>query len=212
MKIWIDCEFNSSQGELISLALVADDGREFYEVLDCDNPEPWVAEHVMPVLGELPIPKAEFQAKLQEFLQQFHTVHIVADWPEDISHFMRALITGPGTRLDTPALTAEVLRVDAPSDLPHNALADARGIRDYVRARQRPGDDDLCGFAVFASYGGGQTRLPGYEGSSIEEVERQVLARAWREGYQGTVRDRMKELGWWVAPIYARPQVQETTP
>jgi len=34
--------------------------------------------------------------------------------------------------LNTPPLTMEVLRIDAESTLPHNALHDARGIRDAV--------------------------------------------------------------------------------
>ena len=72
------------------------------------------------------------QCSLRLWLAQFDAVHIVADWPEDIAHFCKALITGPGYRLDTPPLTMEVLRIDAGSELPHNALADARGIRDML--------------------------------------------------------------------------------
>ncbi len=52
MHIFIDGEWNSYGGELISLALVAEDGRSFYEVLGCDNPDPWIAENVMPKLGK----------------------------------------------------------------------------------------------------------------------------------------------------------------
>ena len=33
MNIYIDCEFNGFGGKLISMALCADDGREFYEVV-----------------------------------------------------------------------------------------------------------------------------------------------------------------------------------
>ena len=72
------------------------------------------------------------QESLQKFLHGFDKVHIVADWPEDIKHFCDALIIGPGMRLNTPPLTMEVLRIDAQSTLPHNALHDARGIRDAV--------------------------------------------------------------------------------
>jgi hypothetical protein len=38
MKLWIDTEFNEYRGELISLALVAEDGREWYGVRYCDAP------------------------------------------------------------------------------------------------------------------------------------------------------------------------------
>lgn len=128
-RLWIDCEFNEFQGDLISLALVGEDGREFYEVLPCANPGAWVAANVMPILGKAAIPLDVFQKRLAAFLRPYHAIHVIADWPEDIAHFCKALITGPGYRLDTPPLTMEVVRIDAASDLPHNALADARGIR-----------------------------------------------------------------------------------
>jgi hypothetical protein len=130
MNIYIDCEFNEFRGALISMALVAQDGREFYGVLHCADPGPWVKEHVLPVLVELPMSYDCFQSELTEYLAQFERVNIVADWPEDIAHFCASLITGPGYRMATPPLTMEVRRdLDAVSKLPHNALEDARAIR-----------------------------------------------------------------------------------
>lgn len=129
MRIWVDTEFNEFKGELISMALVAEDGREFYEVLECDAPGTWVAQNVIPILGKDAVSLIQFQDDLQQFLLQFEAVHLIADWPEDIKHFCDALITGPGFRLDTPPLTMEIRRdLDAVSALPHNALEDARGI------------------------------------------------------------------------------------
>lgn len=132
MRIWIDTEFNEFRGELISMALVAEDGREWYYALNCHKPGAWVAQHVMPVVGIAPVPQETFVFQLWQFLQGFHAVHLVADWPEDIEHFMRALIIGPGQRIDTPPLTMEVRRdIDSSaSAIPHNALADARAVRD----------------------------------------------------------------------------------
>ena len=130
MRIWIDTEFNEFRGALISIALIDEDGREFYRSVGCESPGAWVAEHVMPIIGIEPVPMAELQRDLCHWLAHYDSVHVVADWPEDIEHFCRALITGPGTRIDTPPLTMEVDRsINAPSDLPHNALADVRGIR-----------------------------------------------------------------------------------
>lgn len=131
MKIFIDGEWNSYGGELISLALVAEDGRAFYKVLGCDNPDPWVAENVMPKLGKPWITMESLQEQLAIFLNQFDTVQIIADWPEDIMWFCKVLITGPGTRLDTPPLMMGILRVDTISENPHNALADALALRDW---------------------------------------------------------------------------------
>jgi hypothetical protein len=133
MRLWVDTEFNEFRGALISMALVADDGREWYEALPCEEPGPWVAQHVMPIIGKPPVGNGiDLALSLHAFLKQFDTVHIVADWPEDISHFCNALIVGPGMRIDTPPLTLEVRR-DLPntadiSAIPHNALEDARAL------------------------------------------------------------------------------------
>lgn len=131
MRLFIDGEWNGYQGDLISLALVAEDGSEWYEVLGCKWPENWVAEHVMPKLGKQAISYKEMQESLTLFLNKFDCVHIVADWPEDIEWFCHVLITGPGERLDIPPLTMEVVRVDTVSKNPHNALADAQALRDF---------------------------------------------------------------------------------
>jgi hypothetical protein len=132
MRIYIDTEFNEFKGELISMALVAEDGNEFYEVLYCANPGSWVAEHVMPILDKKPVSFEIFQAKLQEFLFQYHRIHLIADWPEDIKHFCESLITGPGLCLNYPPITMEMRRDLSSKDskVPHNALHDARAIAD----------------------------------------------------------------------------------
>lgn len=132
-KLFLDCEYNGFGGPLISMALVTEDGREFYEVLPCEDPESWVVQHVMPNLNKPAVASmAEFQNRLRIFLAQFDSIHVVADWPEDIAHFCGSLITGPGWRINTPPLTMEILQIEAESAQPHNALADARGLRDMV--------------------------------------------------------------------------------
>lgn len=139
MHIYIDTELNEYKGALISMALVAEDGREWYEVLPLIEPVgPWVAEHVMPILGKAPISAEDARAHLQRWLSKYPRVHIVADWPEDIQHFCEFLITGPGERIDTPRLTMEIRR-DIGSDssaIPHNALEDARALKREAHARR----------------------------------------------------------------------------
>jgi hypothetical protein len=130
MNIYIDCEWNSYRGELISIALVSDNKREFYEVLECHDPEEWVQVNVMPVLNKKPIEMQELQKKLETYLMQFSKVNIVSDWPEDIEKFCSCLITGAGKRINTPPLSMRILRIDSKSVIPHNALWDARGIRE----------------------------------------------------------------------------------
>ena len=128
MNLYIDCEWNEFGGELISMALVAENGSEFYEVLPCKEPGEWVAKNVMPILNKPPITADEFVFKLRTFLAEFESINIIADWPEDVARFCMALIVGPGLRIDTPSLTFEILRIDAESELPHNALYDARAL------------------------------------------------------------------------------------
>lgn len=129
MKIFIDCEYNGFKGELISMALCAEDGEEFYEVLDCEFPTCWVRENVMPVLNKEAITLDVFQDKLILFLNNYLSINIIADWPEDIAHFCGALITSPGKCMNIPPFTMQVAWIGSDSKIPHNALEDARAIR-----------------------------------------------------------------------------------
>lgn len=137
MNLFIDTEFNGFGGDLISMALVPDwcgdsSQKEFYEVLDCSNPVPWVAQNVMPVLKKGPISKEAFQFRLRQFLSKYPAgVIIHADWPDDIAYFCKALSVSPGQIISTPKLKFEIHSDLAfTSSVPHNALADACAIRD----------------------------------------------------------------------------------
>jgi hypothetical protein len=134
MNLYIDCEFNGFGGQLISMALVAEDGNEFYEVLECYNPVPWVAENVMPFLNRDSVSSTMFKKRLAHFLNQYDELHIIADWPDDIKHFCQSLITGPGTMFSTPPrITMEINRkINGISRIPHNALEDARANAEYM--------------------------------------------------------------------------------
>jgi len=137
-KIYIDTEFNGFQGELISMALVSVNGHEFYEVLECKDPTPWVAEHVMPYLEKEPVTMDVFQTKLMLFLHYHKQVTIVADWPDDIKYFCESLITGPGVAMNHPPISFELDRTLSSEDskVPHNALHDARAIADNDLSQQ----------------------------------------------------------------------------
>lgn len=133
MNLFIDNEFNGMGGALISMALVSEDGaREFYEVVPLKEPVVgWVKENVMPILHKDPISYDEFQNRLKRFLQQFPSVNIIADYPDDIKYFMESVITGPGEWFETQPLTTEVQdNLSAKkSKILHNALEDARALR-----------------------------------------------------------------------------------
>lgn len=138
MLITIDCEWDGfateseRSGDLISMALVAEDGSEFYEVLPYSNLTAWVENNVVPVLNKQPITYHEFQTKLSLFLSRFDGFKLIADWPEDIAKFCEALITGPGMRMGTPDFTMAIIQVDIVSKIPHNALEDARALMEAL--------------------------------------------------------------------------------
>ena len=131
MKLYIDCEFNGGRGSLISMALVAYKGREFYEVVTPKEPiDPWVFANVIPVLNKLPVTCQEFQDKLFAFLDGFTEFTVVADHPADLVYFADALLVNNQGRRWYRPWKAEclVLTEDYVSNTPHNALEDARAI------------------------------------------------------------------------------------
>lgn len=149
MKYYLDCEFDGWMGPLISLALVSENGDEFYWAIN-DNEgwvsDPWVKENVLPILrceGAMPNHGHGLSGGIEAFLAKTAEngpVHVVVDWPDDIAYFCRAMIVGPGKRIDTPPISFEITRVDAyPTKLEgavqHNALWDARALRHLLEAQ-----------------------------------------------------------------------------
>ncbi len=145
MRYFLDTEFNGFGGALLSLALVPDDGEEFYLILDCGDPIlPWVERNVIPYLNSVPptlqqppVQRAEAAAAIAHHLQADNEVLIVADWPEDIAQFCMLLLTGPGTMVPVPPIRFELKTMHGfstavNSAVPHNALHDARALRDHV--------------------------------------------------------------------------------
>ena len=140
MSYFLDTEFNGMGGDLISLALVRDDGLEFYLATRLmSKPVPWVSDNVIPIvkcLGARPVMcSAEaFGTAIMSFLFNDRDPVIIADWPDDIAYFCKALIVGPGKMVNITSLRFELIRVDAyPTTLAgavqHNALWDARVLR-----------------------------------------------------------------------------------
>lgn len=146
MALYLDTEFNGFGGELISLALVSDMGDEFYEVLPLPSDiQPWVREHVVPVLGKEPIDREVFRASLWSFLSRAvyrsdgvyrSDEEVIADFPEDIAHLCRALCKDGQWY---PAVARFHIRTPFDGALepaiPHNALEDARALMRWHTGR-----------------------------------------------------------------------------
>jgi hypothetical protein len=142
LKLFLDTEFNGFGGKLISMALVPENNTipEFYVELEIkDQLEPWVAENVVPHLFLNPCTHNKFQQTLAQYLNWVGDCTIVADWPDDIRYFCESLITGPGQRI---ALKNNIkfeldFSIEYESVVPHNALHDARAIRDVYEKRKK---------------------------------------------------------------------------
>ena len=144
MQYFLDTEFNGFGGELISLALVPEDGdQEFYTSLPLpDIIHPWVERNVIPYLRHVPpgldnmMSRAHAGEHLANYLAGDKHPVIVADWPEDISLFCMLLLPAPNEIVPVGALSFELLSTPgfscaANSQVPHNALHDARALRTF---------------------------------------------------------------------------------
>ena len=160
MRYFLDTEYNGWGGALLSLALVPEDGgQEFYVTLNCSDPlEEWVARNVIPYLDSVPealvsprVGRADAARELSAWLMREHDAQslahypdsvelsVVADWPEDISLICGLLMIGPGLVVDIPPMRFQLLQLPgfstaANSKVPHNALHDARALREHVLA------------------------------------------------------------------------------
>lgn len=146
MRYFLDTEFNGFGGSLISLALVPEDGSEFYLTLLCSEPPlEWVDRHVMPYLDSVPIglrsdrvDRHSAAEAVANYLAMDPEPEIIADWPEDIAQFCSLLMTGPGRMVAVPPIRFELVPMPgfstaANSEVPHNALHDARALRHHVQ-------------------------------------------------------------------------------
>lgn len=145
MRYFLDTEYNGVGGALLSLALVPDSGDELYLTLQTSDPLlEWVERHVVPYLDSVSeqlscprLDRLDAARALERYLLHDQEALIVADWPEDIAQLCNLMITGPGEMIETRDLTFCLTPMSnfstaANSKVPHNALHDARALRDHV--------------------------------------------------------------------------------
>ncbi|HZC38408.1 MAG TPA: hypothetical protein VE221_07010 [Sphingomicrobium sp.] len=145
MRYFLDTEYNGWGGALLSLALVPDDGEELYLTLDWSGTlEPWVERNVLPYLDTVPdalvstrLSRTDAARTVAHYLAGDRGPLIVADWPEDIAQLCNLIVTGAGVMAEVPPLRFEFMPLSgfstaANSKVPHNALHDARALRDHV--------------------------------------------------------------------------------
>lgn len=138
--LFLDTEFNGFGGQLISIAIVSDQSRdELYVVRDLpSNMHPWVKEHVVPYLLQSPSPDYILKDKLVNYLNKHRGEVIVADWPEDFIHLLALLCEPNGVQYNVGDLKLQLIRQSDPVPLiPHNAVSDARALRDWYVANNK---------------------------------------------------------------------------
>jgi hypothetical protein len=149
MRFYLDTEFNGHGGELISMALVSEltymgagvrGSIEWYGARRIKSPiAPWVAENVMPVLSTRQLSPEDFRSEFGTFISRYENCQIICDWHTDAEHFC-AMLAGRdyGSSLDFPCMI-RILKTPpgepAPAAIPHNALHDARTLRDWHEAQ-----------------------------------------------------------------------------
>ena len=144
MRYFLDTEYDGFGGRLISLALVPEDGsEELYLVIAGEVTHPWVIRHVIPFLDHVPeahrgphLSRDAAGSALAHWLAGDPAPEILADWPEDLSQLAMLIVSGPGEIHRVPPLTLRYMPLPGfstarNSAVPHNALHDARALRDH---------------------------------------------------------------------------------
>jgi len=130
---FLDTEFNAHGGALISIGLACL-GSEPTDVNSCygvvqvpKKPHPWVAEHVIPLLGRTPEGREVVRQRVFKWLREEQISLIIADWPADLTHFLELLYKEHDPSMIFPMeIKLELINSGKfTSEIPHNAESDA---------------------------------------------------------------------------------------
>lgn len=141
MKFALDTEFidTPEASELISLALVAEDGREYYTEFPYTKAHitPWLAKHVVPSLGKSPLTTFAFaRSEIIDFVggsrfdpPEFWAYYATYDWYW-LSRVMGGFMEFPSFWPMRPKEFADIQQgvptlCRVPGEREHNALTDA---------------------------------------------------------------------------------------
>jgi hypothetical protein len=163
-RYYLDTEFNSFGGSLISLGIVRHDDPEdhlylFVPKVDTERMrveegiEPWIEENVLKNLYALPddahsleAPAHQWGPLLSNFIYRGNEVtQVMVDWPSDAMDFCKLLMIGAGQAvpmLNQTHITIlrhiDVYPTSVEGAVQHNALWDALAIRQLLIELEEP--------------------------------------------------------------------------
>lgn len=153
MRYWFDTEFieDGRTIDLISIGIVAEDGREYYaECEECDlsRAVPWVQENVLPHLTGVKTPRATIADQIVAFVREapeFWAYYADYDWVALCQLFGRMIDLPKGWPMFCRDLKQDTgaFRLPKQETTEHHALADARWTRTAWEFLQQAKDRSM---------------------------------------------------------------------
>ena len=135
MSIYVDTEFSTYRGDLISIALACTDGTEFYAVrqpqhylASCND---WVKDNILPIIAAGTVaaePDDVWRERLWEYFKPRENHTCYADWSEDLTHLLMALQWPFETKRKFVWNGRLIHTGDTNPKIPHHALSDAHAL------------------------------------------------------------------------------------
>lgn len=145
MKYFLDVEFDGRKGDIISLALLTENDKDYLYLIasDVEVTVPWVQDNVVPILKDIgdyfynECRQLDFGPMLRNFLKNDDDIVIIADSPVDIGWFCSTYMTGidgnwmsnKKRRMSLFVENVETYPNNLEGCIRHNALHDARALR-----------------------------------------------------------------------------------
>ncbi len=164
LRYFLDTEFNGFGGDLLSLALVREDGVSLYLIYETPPTiNPWVERNVVPKLLSVPpfvrpvyVEQRSGARAIASFLSEDTSPDVIADWPDDIRLLCQALMLEPGRTALLQHIAFEIQHVYSyPTDIAgaveHNAWWDAMALRRRLMRHELPDGDGPAHMSVPAA-------------------------------------------------------------
>jgi hypothetical protein len=132
--ISLDVELTDWRGDIVSIGMISECGRELYIEVEHSGPSRWTVDNVYPKLGGRALRVPDARRAVGRYLKLFDACRIVVDWPDDIRALCGLLTFGEGRKEPTPPLSFEIADICVPvSGASHHALVDAKDLMALLK-------------------------------------------------------------------------------